>query len=195
MSLDWELMIFAAGAQLIMAVMGTWWALRPPNPKWHRAIIAAYAVVGLCGIAAIGYSTYRANISEERKEPHPRLVISKFQVVPIPTPDKTGDVGIRLYMVNRGDRFGYSPKITSGIKIGAPLTTAQVEHEMAKLIKIAEKSAPSRVDEIEVGEETFRPMQRIRNVDWQAVVSGKKLCTYLLFLHLRTTRCQQMNFG
>lgn len=173
MSFDLLLTIAAGAAQLAMALAGTWWALRPPARKYHWLIIAVYFVIGMLGLGAIAWSSYRAQAIQEAFVKHPRLAISRFTVVPTDPPDGTNDVGIRLYYVNRGEKFGYTPAILGEMKIGN-LTPAQADIIMQRVTARAEAITPPRKAESDVGQEVFRPGWRIKAADWQQVVSGQK---------------------
>ena len=208
MSFDFWLLLAAGGSQFIVTGGGIWLALRPPNPKYHWLIVAAYMLVGVPGLGALvweglrtsndlntgmtklqtgqqqGFSSIQQQIKAIPAPPkfapqprpavspkqHPLVVVTRLEEVPQPN----GDMGWRLHWTNRGPITGWAPSFAAERQISEPMSSAQVDKKMAEIRALTFRNPPKRIQQVDVGEDAWRPLWTIPKSDWDDIVQRKK---------------------
>jgi hypothetical protein len=108
---------------------------------------------------------------------HARIVVTHFQVVPVNPSDSNSDFQINVYFINRGQTFGYAPRITSKPTFfdhdpasdeTSPIVTKNTEDSYSQ--------SPSRGQQLEVGEEHWITLPwTIKKSDWDKVTAGRQI--------------------
>jgi len=108
-----------------------------------------------------------------------RIVITRFEVVPLIKADPKSDYVVNIYMANHGNIYGYAGGTTSWVQLSdQEVDQNELEKTMAKITDQAVQGfitkPPARHEQLEVGQEMWMTTWRMKSDEWSAVVSGKK---------------------